>query len=96
MKMISKAKTERLFISEAIALAKEKGYQDIQNVIENQKELKPGDKVYVNMMNKSMALMNIGTDPLEKGLNILGAHVDSPRLDVKPNPLYEKEDIAIL
>ena len=96
MKMISKAKTERLFISEAIALAKEKGYQDIQNVIENQKELKPGDKVYVNMMNKSMALMNIGTDPLEKGLNILGAHVDSPRLDVKPNPLYEDGGLALL
>lgn len=96
MKMISKAKTERLFISEAIALAKEKGYQDIQDVIENQKELKPGDKVYVNMMNKSMALMNIGTDPLEKGLNILGAHVDSPRLDVKPNPLYEDGGLALL
>lgn len=96
MKMISKAKTERLFISEAIALAKEKGYQDIQNIIENQKELKPGDKVYVNMMNKSMALMNIGTDPLEKGLNILGAHVDSPRLDVKPNPLYEDGGLALL
>lgn len=96
MKMISKAKTERLFISEAIALAKEKGYQDIQNVIENQKELKPGDKVYVNMMNKSMALMNIGTDPLEKGLSILGAHVDSPRLDVKPNPLYEDGGLALL
>ena len=96
MKMISKAKTERLFISEAIALAKAKGYQDIQDVIENQKELKPGDKVYVNMMNKSMALMNIGTDPLEKGLNILGAHVDSPRLDVKPNPLYEDGGLALL
>ena len=96
MKMISKAKTERLFISEAIALAREKGYQDIQDIIENQKELKPGDKVYVNMMNKSMALMNIGTDPLEKGLNILGAHVDSPRLDVKPNPLYEDGGLALL
>lgn len=96
MKMISKAKTERLFISEAIALAKAKGYQDIQDVIENQKELKPGDKVYVNMMNKSMALMNIGIDPLEKGLNILGAHVDSPRLDVKPNPLYEDGGLALL
>lgn len=96
MKMISKAKTERLFISEAIALAKAKGYQDIQDVIENQKELKLGDKVYVNMMNKSMALMNIGTDPLEKGLNILGAHVDSPRLDVKPNPLYEDGGLALL
>lgn len=96
MKMISKAKTERLFISEAIALAKAKGYQDIQDVIENQKELKSGDKVYVNMMNKSMALMNIGTDPLEKGLNILGAHVDSPRLDVKPNPLYEDGGLALL
>lgn len=96
MKIISKAKTERLFIFEAIALAKAKGYQDIQDVIENQKELKPGDKVYVNMMNKSMALMNIGTDPMEKGLNILGAHVDSPRLDVKPNPLYEDGGLALL
>ena len=96
MKMISKAKTERLFISEAIALAREKGYQDIRDIIENRKELKPGDKVYVNMMNKSMALMNIGTDPLEKGLNILGAHVDSPRLDVKPNPLYEDGGLALL
>lgn len=96
MKMISKAKTERLFISEAIALAKENGYKDLKEVIEAKEELKPGDKVYVNMMNKSMALMNIGTDPLEKGLNILGAHVDSPRLDVKPNPLYEDGGLALL
>lgn len=96
MEMISKAKTERLFIKEAILLAKEKGYQDIQEVIEQNKTLKPGDKVFINMMNKSMALMNIGKDPLEKGLNILGAHVDSPRLDVKPNPLYEDGGLALL
>lgn len=96
MNWITKAKTERLFVQDAIALAKEKGYQDLQEIIREQKSLKPGDKIYMNQMNKSLVLMNIGTKPLEEGMNILGAHIDSPRLDVKPNPLYEDGNLAML
>ncbi len=96
MNWITKAKTERLFVQDAIALAKQKGYQDLQEIIRKQKSLKPGDKIYMNQMNKSLVLMNIGTKPLEEGMNILGAHIDSPRLDVKPNPLYEDGNLAML
>lgn len=96
MNWITKAKTERLFVQDAIALAKEKGYHDLQEIIREQKSLKPGDKIYMNQMNKSLVLMNIGTKPLEEGMNILGAHIDSPRLDVKPNPLYEDGNLAML
>ena len=96
MNWITKAKTERLFVQDALALAKQKGYQDLKDVICQQKTLKPGDKVYMNQMNKSLVLMNIGTKPLEQGMNILGAHIDSPRLDVKPNPLYEDGNLDML
>lgn len=94
MDFLSKAKTERKCVSYAIDLAKKYGYVDINEVIENDIVLKPQDKVYVNMMDKSLALMQIGEMPLEKGMNILGAHIDSPRLDLKPNPLYEDSGIA--
>ena len=85
---LSDSKTERACVKNAIALAKSYGYRDIKEVIENKEILKAQDKVYVNMMNKSIALMHIGSNPLEKGMNILGAHIDSPRLDLKQNPLY--------
>ena len=93
---LSDSKTERACVKNAIALAKSYGYRDIKEVIENKEILKSQDKVYVNMMNKSIALMHIGSNPLEKGMNILGAHIDSPRLDLKQNPLYEDGNIAYL
>ena len=93
---LSDSKTERACVKNAIALAKSYGYRDIKEVIENKEILKAQDKVYVNMMNKSIALMHIGSNPLEKGMNILGAHIDSPRLDLKQNPLYEDGNIAYL
>ena len=68
---LSDSKTERACVKNAIALAKSYGYRDIKEVIENKEILKAQDKVYVNMMNKSIALMHIGSNPLEKGMNIL-------------------------
>lgn len=96
MDFLSNSKTERACVKNAIALAESYGYRDIEEVIKNKEILKPQDRVYVNMMNKSIALMQIGSNPLEEGMNILGAHIDSPRLDLKQNPLYEDGDIAYL
>ena len=89
---ISKAKTERLCVDESVRLAKEKGYVDIKEVT----SLKPGDKVYATNKNKNVAVFIIGNKPIEEGLRVLGAHIDSPRLDVKQNPLYERNDFALL
>jgi len=93
---ISECKTERECVVELIARAKENGYRDIEEIISEKGSLKPGDKVYANNRDKALALFMIGTDCMEKGLNILGAHVDSPRLDLKQNPLYEDTDLAFL
>ena len=93
---LSECKTERECISETVKRAKEKGYISLKEAIANNKKLKQGDKVYAVCMNKTIALFNIGKEPLEKGMNILGAHVDSPRMDVKQNPLYENEGMAYL
>lgn len=93
---LSECKTERECISETVKRAKEKGYISLEEAIANNKKLKQGDKVYAVCMNKTIALFNMGKEPLEKGMNILGAHVDSPRMDVKQNPLYENEGMAYL
>ena len=93
---LSECKTERECISETVKRAKKKGYISLEEAIANNKKLKQGDKVYAVCMNKTIALFNIGKEPLEKGMNILGAHVDSPRMDVKQNPLYENEGMAYL
>lgn len=92
---MSKCKTERECIKEFISLARQNGYKNIDEIIKENKKLKPGDKVYVNNRDKTLALFCIGKQPFENGLNILGAHVDSPRLDLKPNPLYEDTDLAL-
>lgn len=93
---LSECKTERECISETVKRAKENGFISLEEAIANNKKLKQGDKVYAVCMNKTIALFNIGKEPLEKGMNILGAHVDSPRMDVKQNPLYENEGMAYL
>ena len=93
---ISNCKTERESVKEAIKSAKEKGYRDLNEIIESGEKLKTGDLVYANNMNKALALFAIGETPLEKGMTILGAHIDTCRLDVKQNPLYEDGGLALL
>lgn len=92
---MSKAKSERECVDIFIDLAKKSGYKDLNEVIKNGETLKAGDKVYSNNMGKNLAMFLIGDEPLEKGLKILGAHVDSPRIDLKQNPLYEDNDLAL-
>lgn len=93
---LDNGKTERECVKETIRQAKEAGYKDLQNIIKNGKKLKAGDRVYCSYMDKSIVLFNIGKEPIEEGMNILGAHIDSPRLDIKQNPLYEETEIAYL
>jgi aspartyl aminopeptidase len=93
---MSKCKTERECVNEFIALAEKKGYKNLETLIKENGTLKAGDKVYVNNMGKTLALFLIGSEPFEKGMKILGAHVDSPRLDLKQNPLYEDTDFAMM
>ena len=93
---ISDNKTERECCAAAVSLAKEAGYVDLAAKIAAGEALKPGDKIYAVNRGKALMLVNMGTDPLEQGVNILGAHIDSPRLDVKQNPLEEKSDLLTL
>ncbi|WP_160690715.1 aminopeptidase [Clostridium sp. C2-6-12] len=93
---MSKCKTERECVNEVIELAKAQGYKDIEEYIKQNKKLQSGDKVYANNKGKTIALFIIGNEPMEKGLKILGAHIDSPRLDLKQNPLYEDSELSLL
>ena len=95
-KFLDNGKTERECVKYIVHLAEKAGYQDLKNVIRSGKKIKSGDKLYAVNMKKAIALFQIGTAPLEEGLNILGAHIDSPRMDVKQNPLYEDTDLAYL
>ena len=89
-------KTERECVREAVKLAKAQGYVDLEEVKNSGKKLAADDKVCAVYMNKMIALFHIGKKPLEEGMRILGAHIDSPRLDLKQNPLYEDTDLAYL
>lgn len=89
-------KTEREAVEEVTKRARKAGYRDLADVIAKGESLKSGDKVYAVWMKKTMALFTIGTEPIEKGLRILGAHIDSPRLDLKQVPLYENTEMAFL
>ncbi|MBQ6814392.1 MAG: aminopeptidase [Lachnospiraceae bacterium] len=93
---LDNGKTERECIVETVKMIKEAGYKDIKDIIAKNKKIKPGDKVYAVCMGKSIAMFNIGRKSMEEGMNILGAHVDSPRIDVKQNPLYEDANFAYL
>ena len=93
---LNAGKTERECVSLTVEMAKKTGYKDLQEVIEKGEKLQKGDKVYAVCMNKMIAMFQIGEEPISKGMNILGAHIDSPRIDVKQNPLYEKEGFAYL
>ena len=91
---LDNGKTERECVAQAVAAAQKQGYVDLQDAIRAGKQLQPGDKVYVNVMGKAVMLFLLGRQPLEQGVNIVGAHIDSPRIDVKQNPFYEDTDIA--
>ena len=90
MDFLNNGKTEREIVKEAKYIAENNGFTDIKNI----QYLKPGDKVYYINREKSMYLAVIGYDNIENGINVVGAHADSPRLDLKPNPLYEDDGFA--
>lgn len=93
---ISKSKIEREAVKNSIKMAEAVGFVNLNKYIENNIKLTSGDKVYINNRNKSIGLFVIGKEDITKGINILGAHVDSPRLDLKASPLYEDTDMAYL
>lgn len=93
---ISDNKTERECCAASVAMAEEAGYVSLASRVEAGEPLKPGDKVYAVNRGKSLMLLHLGTEPLEHGVNILGAHIDSPRLDVKQDPVEEKNEIVTL
>ncbi|MCM1497579.1 MAG: aminopeptidase [Clostridium sp.] len=95
-KFLDRGKTERECVKYMVKLAEEAGYVDIEEIKKSRKKLKAGDKVYAVNMKKAIALFQLGSEPIVNGLNILGAHIDSPRMDVKQNPLYEEADLAYL
>ena len=94
-KFLSDCKTERECVNEGIRIAEAHGFKNIEDCIKNRTKLQPGDKVYLNNKGKDLALFIIGRKPLSEGMNILGAHIDSPRIDWKQHPFYEDHDIAL-
>ncbi|MCX7904807.1 MAG: aminopeptidase [Caloramator sp.] len=93
---MNKAKTEREATAEIVRMAREKGFIDLNDAIAQNKKLSVGDKVYAVNKEKAVALFVIGKTAMEKGMNIVGSHIDSPRIDLKPNALYEDEGFALL
>ncbi len=96
MDFLSRCKTERECVKEIIAMAEKAGYKDLDSVISSGEKLKCGDKVYSVCMKKAVALFRIGKKGITDGMNILGAHIDSPRLDIKQNPVFEDGELAFL
>ena len=95
-RFISDNKIEREVCAASIEQARAAGYRDLGELVAQGVALRPGDKVYASNHGKGVLLVHLGTEPLESGLNILGAHIDSPRLDVKQNPLDEKNELVTL
>ena len=93
---LDKGKTERECVDLTVEMVKAAGYRSLEEVLAEGKALVAGDKVYAVCMGKTIALFQMGQEPISKGMNILGAHIDSPRIDIKQNPLYENEDFAYL
>lgn len=91
---LNKGKTERECVQRIVELAKGNGYRDLADVIAKGEKLTKGDKIYAVNMDKMVMLVNVGKDIVNHGMNIIGAHIDSPRLDIKQNPLYESEELA--
>lgn len=93
---LNRGKTERECVQIVVEMAEKAGYTDLNDAIKSGEKLSFGSKVYAVYMNKTVALFRIGKKPISEGMNILGAHIDSPRLDVKQNPLYESDNMAYL
>ena len=93
---ISECKTERECVDNIVNTIEAAGYRELQELIRTKAKLKTGDKVYSVQMNKSVVMFKLGKKPVSEGLNILGAHIDSPRMDIKQNPLYEDNGVAYL
>ena len=93
---LDEGKTERECVKKTIELAEAEGYRNMKDLIKARTKIHAGDKVYMDYMGKAIVLFQAGTAPVEEGMNILGAHIDSPRLDIKQNPLYEDTDLAYL
>jgi aspartyl aminopeptidase len=96
MQFLNDGKTERECVDVIVNTIEKEGYQELSELLKKNRTLKKGDKVYSVCMNKAVAMFRIGDVPMEQGMNILGAHIDSPRLDVKQNPLYEDGGFAYL
>ena len=96
MDFLDNGKTERECIDQIVNTLEDAGYQELEALVKEGKKIKAGDKIYSVWMNKSIVFFNIGREKMENGINILGAHIDSPRLDVKQNPLYEDGGFAYL
>ena len=96
MDFLDKGKTERECTDLIVEIAKKNGYKDLDTIIKKGEKLKTGSKVYAVNMGKAVMLLNIGEDIVRDGMNVLGAHLDAPRLDLKQNPLYESEELAYL
>lgn len=93
---LDKGKTERECIDYIVNTVENKGYRELESIIKQGEMLRAGDKVYSVWMNKSIVMFQIGDTPMTEGMNILGAHIDSPRMDIKQNPLYEEGGFAYL
>lgn len=96
MDFLDNGKTERECVDTIVNMIEQAGYQELPALIKEGRKLAAGDKVYAVLMNKTVIMFRMGTKPMVEGLNILGAHIDSPRLDIKQNPLYEDSDFALL
>ncbi|MBR6187128.1 MAG: aminopeptidase [Clostridia bacterium] len=93
-KYLDAGKTERECAEEAVRIAEAAGYRSLEEAVREGRRLKPGDRLYQVQMNKAVMLFHLGKAPLEDGMNIVGAHIDSPRIDIKQNPFYEEADFA--
>lgn len=96
MEFLNEGKTERECIDTIVNRIEKEGYKELQTLVKEKQSLKKGDKVYAVWMNKSIVMFRLGEKPMTEGMNILGAHIDSPRLDIKQNPMYEDGGFAYL
>ena len=96
MNFLDQGKTERECVDVIVNEIESKGYREVNKIIAENGKITQGDKVYAVCMDKTVAMYHIGQNPMVEGMNILGAHIDSPRLDIKQNPLYEDNGIAYL
>lgn len=95
-KYIDNGKTERECVTESVAICEAAGFMDLDKVLAEGKTLQPGDRVYRNWLGKAFMAFIVGSEPITKGMNVLGAHIDSPRMDIKQNPLFETDGFAYL